>query len=35
MMYRCPDCEYVGPVTIETDANPPEEIEENNDEETE
>ena len=19
MMYRCPDCEYVGPVTIETD----------------
>ena len=28
MMYRCPDCGYVGPVTIETDANFPKENDE-------
>ncbi len=32
MMYRCPNCEYVGPVTIETDAILPEE---NDDKQTE
>ncbi len=28
MMYRCPDCGYVGPVTIETDATLPREEDE-------
>ena len=29
MMYRCPDCGYVGPVTIQTDATLPRENDDN------